>query len=97
MVRRRPPEHIRHLVDLAYRIEKQSVELFEIRAVWGRPGETVESPTAKATYVRTRNVWRVFWRKADLKWHRYDRMPEVTSLPAFLDLVDADRYGSFWG
>ncbi|MGH8716972.1 MAG: DUF3024 domain-containing protein [Burkholderiales bacterium] len=29
-------------------------------------------PVAKATYVKAQDVWKVFWQRADLKWHRYD-------------------------
>ena len=36
--KRRPPPHIRHEVDLGYRLKNQSVEIFEIRdAVKARP------------------------------------------------------------
>lgn len=97
MDRRRPPEDIRDELDLAYRIEGQSIVIFEIRPRWDEPEETVESPVAKTTYVRTKNHWRVFWQRADLKWHRYDPASTVASLAEFLDLVDRDEYSCFWG
>jgi len=34
MERRRPPPHIRPKLDLGYKIEGQSVEIFEIRPDW---------------------------------------------------------------
>ena len=52
---------------------------------------------AKATYVKKQNVWKVYWQRADLKWHRYDPDPEVPSLQAFLDLVDRDEHACFFG
>jgi hypothetical protein len=33
----RPPEEIRNQVDLNYKIEQQSVIVFEIRPVWNNP------------------------------------------------------------
>ena len=51
---RRPPHHLRQQVDLAFRLSGQSVEIFEVRQVYGgEPGERIELPVAKATYVRT--------------------------------------------
>ena len=49
---RRLPEHVRDQVDLAFRIDGQSVIIFEIREIWNQPGKKVESPIAKATYVK---------------------------------------------
>src|SRR5690606_24169917 len=84
---RRPPAHIRPKLDLAFRIKGQSVEIFEVRPRWrGAPGETVEQPVAKATYVKARGVWRVFWMRADLKWHGYPPAPQVGSVEKFLAL-----------
>jgi Protein of unknown function (DUF3024) len=98
MQRRRPPPHIRPKLDLGFRISRQSVEIFEIRPVWrGLPHERHESPVAKATYVRTRNVWRVFWQRRDLKWHSYEPANEVRSIEDFVSLVDEDRYACFFG
>jgi len=66
MQQRRPPPHIRPKLDLGFRISGQSVEIFEIRPRRrGPPDEKHESPVAKATYVRARGVWRVFWQRRD--------------------------------
>ena len=97
MQRRRPPPHLRHEVDLKYRISGQVVELFEVRPVWDRPSEKMERPIAKATFIRTRNVWRVCWRRADRKWHLYEPAAEVPGLPTFLSVVEEDPHGCFWG
>ena len=95
---RRPPPHIRPKLDLGYRVKGQSVEIFEIRpAFQGAPGEKMEHPVAKATYVRTQDVWRVFWQRADLKWHSYEPAPTVVSIDDFLFLVRQDAYACFWG
>ena len=95
---RRPPVHIRPELDLGYRVKNQSVELFEIRPVWrGNPGEFMEHPVAKTTYVKSRGVWRIFWQRADLKWHSYQPDAEVKSLEEFVAVVEADEYGCFYG
>lgn len=97
MDRRRPPLHIRSELDLGYRISGQSLELFEIRPRWDSPFEKVEAPIAKATFVKRTGNWKVFWQRADLRWHRYDPVPEVESVDEFLALVDADELACFFG
>jgi hypothetical protein len=97
MERHRPPPHIRPELDLGYRIAGQSVEIFEIRPQWDNPTEKVEHSVAKATFVRSQNVWRVFWMRRDLKWHTYEPNAAVHSLEAFLSVVERDEYCCFFG
>jgi len=94
---KRPPENVRDQVDLGFRIENQSVVLFEIRPRWDKPEEKMESSVAKATYSKVQQVWKVYWMRADLKWHRYDPIPEVDQLGELLLLVDKDEHACFWG
>ena len=93
----RPPPAIRSQLDLGFRLRGQSVELFEIRPVWNNPSQKMESPVAKATHVKTQNVWKVYWMRADLKWHSYPPIPEVDTLDAFLALVAEDKHACFFG
>lgn len=98
MQQRRPPPPIRPKLDLGFRISGQSVEIFEIRPRWqGPPDEKHESPVAKATYIRARGVWRVYWQRRDLKWHRYEPRPEVKAVEEFAALVSDDAHSCFFG
>jgi hypothetical protein len=97
MKRRRPPPEIRPKLDFGYRVVKQSVELFEIRPVWNNPTEKRESPFAKATYVKTTGAWRLFWQRADLKWHGYEPAPYVRDIEEFLEVVAEDAHACFFG
>jgi Protein of unknown function (DUF3024) len=94
---RRPPAHIRPELDFGYRIEGQSVEIFEIRPDWRDRSIKRETPVAKATYVRSSNRWKVYWLRSDLKWHRYEPSGEVRSLAQVLAVVDRDEFGCFFG
>lgn len=96
--RNRPPVHIRSELDIGYRISGQSIEIFEIRPVWrGKPGELMEHSVAKTTFVRTQGIWKVYWQRADLKWHRYDPDAEVSNLEGFIAVVERDEYCCFYG
>lgn len=95
--RRRPPKELRNQVDLGYKIEVQSVTIYEIRSYYADPRKMIESPIAKATYIKAKGNWKVFWQKSDLKWHSFTPMPTVGNLSKFIDLVDKDEYGCFFG
>ncbi|MCK4632484.1 MAG: DUF3024 domain-containing protein [candidate division Zixibacteria bacterium] len=95
--KRRPPQEIRDKVDLAYRIERQSIVIFEIRPLMFDSGRKIESPIAKTTFVRTQKIWNVYWMRRDLKWHSYPLQSRVRSLARFLELVDDDAMCCFWG
>lgn len=94
--RRRPPENKRHLVDLFYRIENQSVVIIEKRQRYDCL-EYYEFPIAKATYFKTNNKWKIFWMKSDEKWHGYQPVEYCRYLSKFIKTVDEDEFGCFWG
>ena len=93
----RPPQHIREELDIGYKIENQSIILFEIRPSFFKREVIIESPYAKATYVKSKAKWKVYWMRGNLKWTLYDVKKEVNSLVKFLDLVDEDKYHCFKG
>jgi len=95
--RNRPPAYLRNEMDLSYRLSGQSVEIFEIRSLWNDKTTKIEEAVAKATYVKSQNIWKIYWQRADLKWHRYDPDPEVKSLEDFLMVVENDEYACFYG
>jgi len=93
----RPPAHLREQVDLGFRYDGRNVEIFEIRPRWDNAAKRVEEAVAKARYLKSRDTWLVYWRRADLKWHKYDPMPEVDTVKAFLKLVSDDEHACFFG
>jgi spore coat polysaccharide biosynthesis protein SpsF (cytidylyltransferase family) len=95
--KRRPSPEIRDQLDLGFRIKGQSVEIFEIRPVWNNPKKKIEESVAKATFVKTNKSWKIYWKRADLKWHRYDPDPEVDYIEDFLKIVGEDEFCCFWG
>jgi hypothetical protein len=94
---KRPPPHIRAKLDIGFRLKGQSIEIFEIRPYWRDESQIIEQSVAKATYVKTQDHWKVFWKRADLKWHGYEPKARVRKIEDFLKVVDDDAYGCFWG
>lgn len=93
--RKRPPEHIRDQLDLLWTLEGQSVYLLEDHRLMD--GQRHQRPFAKATYVRTQKIWKIYWQRTDLKWHSYEPVPTVKTIDAFCAAVEEDPYGCFWG
>ncbi|OQA91002.1 MAG: hypothetical protein BWY26_01248 [Elusimicrobia bacterium ADurb.Bin231] len=94
--KRRPPENIRNQVDLFFKFDKQSIVIYEIRKRFQRD-DMIDIPIAKATYVMKAKKWKIYWQRADLKWHLYKPKQEVTAIKEFIRVVDEDRHGCFWG
>ena len=93
----RPPEEMRDQFDISYKIDDQSVIIYEVREHWDNKKEKIESPIAKTTYVIKHKHWKVFWLRADLKWHTYEPKPIVNSIQEFVQLVEEDDKHCFWG
>ena len=93
----RPSADIRNKLDIAYRIDNQSIIIFEIRPRWDNTEEYFTSDIAKATFVKSKNHWKIFWQRADLKWYNYTPNPIVKNLKDFIKIVEEDKLGCFWG
>jgi hypothetical protein len=94
---RRPEPSIRDEFDISFRITGQSFEIFEIRPRWNDPSIEIEGSIAKATYIKTTKIWKLYWKRADMKWHRYKTFRDSESLEEVLKAIDQDEYGCFWG
>ena len=97
MKKRRPPENVRHEADLGYKIDNQSVIIFEIVTRWDDKTQKTEVPVAKTTWVKTKQAWKIYWMRGNLKWHSYSPVPEVESISEFTKIVDEDKHSCFWG
>lgn len=97
VVKQRPPEHIRPKLDIGWRLTGQSIELFESRPVWNNSSEIREHSFAKATFVRTTGLWKLFWMRQNLRWHGYEPALHHRTLDSVIAEVNADPYSCFGG
>ena len=95
--KKRPEPHIRDKLDIAFRINGQSFEVYEIRPQWDNPAIKIEGPIAKATYVKSKKIWKLYWMRGNLKWYSYEPLAQSKSLEKILDEIDTDPYCCFWG
>lgn len=68
-----------------------------MRPRWDKPEIIVEYPVAKATYIKTKEYWKIFWLRSNLKWYSYTPKPYVYSLKDFTTIVEKDDHNCFWG
>ena len=95
--KRRPRPEIRDQLDFRADIFGADVIIVEVRPVYNDKKRIVEHGVAKAKWVGTRKSWRLFWMRADLKWHSYAPMPEAATVEAVLSEVHRDPHGCFFG
>jgi hypothetical protein len=93
----RPHPEIRPELDLGYEISGQSIILNEIRPFWNDPTKIMTTGYAKGTYIKDKDIWEIYWKRADNKWHVYKPFPVVGELKHFLKIVDDDVHCCFKG
>lgn len=94
---KRPTEEIREQLDIGYNYDGRSVEILEIRPQWDDPSIIHKYPIAKATYIKSQKLWKIYWKRASGKWQSYEPQSEVTTIQDFLSIIEEDTHGCFWG
>ena len=92
----RPAPHVRAQFDIDYRIENQSVIIFELTPSFRDPTKKTETFVAKVTYVKSDKTWKLYCFKSDMKWHRYEPAPGANTLEGVLEIVGADELDWFF-
>lgn len=94
---RRPPLHLRDRIREGQRIEGQDIELFFVRPIAPGSVPVIEDSIARIRYVRSRKIWRLFWMRADGRWHAYPPCRETRSLRKALQVILEDENCCFFG
>lgn len=91
-----PPEHADQLRTV-YEVEGHSVTMYEERPPRDGAGEWTRRGIARLRFYRSRDEWQLYWMRQDLHWHLYgpDAMP--ADLASLVTVVEADKYGAFFG
>ncbi len=94
---RKTPAHLKNKLRFDYEIEKQNVIIYEIRPVWNNPADFTKMPIAKLTYVNSRKIWKLYWKRANGKWDKYDPKESAKKLRTLVQAIEEDSYGCFFG
>lgn len=95
--RKSSPAHLKNELSLEYVLKGHEVVIFERRPQWDNPKEWMESPVAKLKFIRSANKWRLYWQRADLKWHEYPGLSSSEHIGNLVREIDADPLTCFFG
>ena len=93
----RPPPEIRGQLDIGYCYENNLLEIFEIRPQFTNEVKINHFPFAKVKFIQSKNIWKLYWKRANGKWELYKPLPEVINLREFFRIINEDEYGAFKG
>jgi hypothetical protein len=88
---------IRKKLDCGYSYDGKIIEIFEIRPEWDNPKEIQHFPFVKIRYYKSKNVWKLYWMRGNLKWELYEPFPNSSHLNKILEIIQEDKYGCFYG
>ncbi len=97
LCRKRSPVHLRDKLRIVYVVKGHDVSMYEERPRWDNPRERTTSGIAKFKYIKKQKLWKLYWMRADLKWHLYGAFPESRRLEELVTEVDKDPHGAFFG
>ncbi|WP_019615769.1 DUF3024 domain-containing protein [Psychromonas ossibalaenae] len=96
LIENRKEQAIKNGFDLGCKFNNQSTELFEIHPSTHNEQGFFNLSVAKLTFIRTKDIWKIFWMRGSLKWQGYGRSPEARKLNEALFVVNEDADGCFW-
>ncbi len=93
------PEDIemRKKIDFGYSYQNNAFELFEVRPSWSNPNEKIKGYFAKFKFVKTQQVWKLYWRLSNGKWTTYGPLEETKDLFEVFEEIKKDPYNCFFG
>ena len=94
---KRPPKDMRNRLDLGFKFEKNTYEIFEIWPVWSSPNDYQKLSFAKFRYIKSKKIWKLYWMRASGKWQSYEPHPESSNIESILHCIEEDAYGCFYG
>jgi hypothetical protein len=97
LCRPHPDPKVSAVLQIGHRVEGSAVVLFESRPRFQKRDEWGEHPVAKFRYVKSRSQWQLYCMMHDLKWHRYEPLPDSPDVATLIEEVRRDPTGIFWG
>ena len=95
--KKRPPIELRKELDIGYTFEKNVLEIFEIRPQWNDNSKTLNIPITKVKYIKSKEIWKIYWKGGNENWKFYEPSGEINSIRDVLTEIDKDTHGCFWG
>lgn len=90
-------EEVLKRLDFGYSWDGKTATIYEIRPRWNSPGEILHLEFAKFEYVKSRRLWKLYWRRASGNWNIYEPRPEYSTIHEIFDEIMDDSYHVFFG
>ena len=85
-------------IRLSYTFRGNTVTLWENRAPWtSSMTKWTTSAVAQLRYDPKTQLWVLYWRDRNSRWHLYERLAPVKNVDHILVEVDRDPTGIYWG
>ncbi len=88
---------IRAQLDFGYSYDGKTTEIYEIRPLWNNPKEKQNTPFAKIRFYKSKQLWNLYWMRANEKWELYKPFSESTHLDKIIEAIKDDKHGCFFG
>ena len=88
---------IRKELDFGYSYDGKIIEIFEIRPIWNNPEEIQQIRFVKIRYYKSKNIWKLYWMRGNLKWELYEPFQSSSHLNKIFEIIQEDKFGCFYG
>jgi Protein of unknown function (DUF3024) len=95
----RVPPHARDQVRVECDTGSRQLTIIECRPPWrqGIGPEWTRLPIARLRYTQPTQMWTLYWRDRNLRFHRYDQLEPSPNIGNLLREIDRDPIAIFWG
>jgi hypothetical protein len=97
LCRRITVDELRDQLEFVMEADTHAVTIQEVRPAFQDPSKRTKHGVARFRYFRSRDEWRLYWMRQDLKRHVYEPAEEIYWLDELVAIVEADDYCCFFG
>jgi hypothetical protein len=95
-IRPKDPE-IRKEVDISYIYTNKTFKLFQVRPNWRNPETKERFEFAKIQFIKTQQLWKLYWMRSSGKWELYKPFPESNRIDKIIEVIKQDEHACFFG
>ncbi|WP_163206619.1 DUF3024 domain-containing protein [Blastococcus saxobsidens] len=97
--REQVPAAVRDALRIECEISGRDNTIVERRPPWNGQsrGEWMSTPVARLRHLKSRSIWRLYWRGRDGRWRECPSLPYAASVDQLLEELERDQDALFWG
>jgi hypothetical protein len=91
------PPHVRDQIQVSYKIQNDTITIYESRPHWQKPDVWTERTIAQFRYNTKDKLWTLYNSDRNNRWHKHPATGPAATLDPLLEKLDNDPAGIFWG